>query len=346
MGLYVAHVPVELPGRGTGVLDVTYVPEREELTIDRIRPWMLALAIAATIVAWALMQVSTGWVLGLVDDLREAADSVDEDRLDFRLPDLGHHEIGDLARSLNALIDRLRRRADAQTRFVADASHELATPVAGIRGYINILRDWGAEDPALRHEAIAAIDRESSRMARLCSDLLSLIRRERFTEMRVRRTDVNQLAREVLAGAATRNIDRGVDFVGPEEGPLTLYTDPDRLTQLLGVLVDNAAKYTSPGGSVTVRTWRRLERIVLEVADTGIGIPAEDLPHIFERFYRSDVSRSPDTGGFGIGLSIAARVTELMGGKIRVESTEGVGTTFSIDLPRRPEPVGPEPSSL
>ena len=335
MGEYVAHIPIELPGRGVGVLDVTYLPVREEATVDRIRPWMLLLSVTAVIIAVVLMQASTGWVLALIGDLRSAADSVDANELDVHLPDLGRHEIGDLARALNSLMDRLRQRADAQTRFVADASHELATPVAGIRGYVSILRAWGGEDPELRSEAIEAIDRESSRMARLCSDLLSLIRRERFTEMQVQRVDVNAAAREALAAAATRYLAKGIEFVGPEEGHLVIYTDPDRLAQLLSILVDNAAKYTPEEGRVSVRTWRRLETVTVEVSDTGIGIPAQDLPHVFERFYRSDESRSSETGGFGIGLSIAKTLSELMGGSIKVDSEEDIGTTFTVRIPRR-----------
>jgi signal transduction histidine kinase len=336
MGEYVAHVPVELPGARLGVLDVVYVPTREEATIDRIRPWMMLLAFAATLIAIVLMQTSTGWVLGLIGDLRRAADLVDADELDVHLPELGHHEIGDLARSLNGLIHRLRRRADAQTRFVADASHELATPVAGIRGYVGILREWGGDDPALREEAIEAIDRESSRMARLCSDLLSLIRRERFVDVRPTRVDVNALARDVLANAATRYFDKGIEFVGPSsEGQLIVFADQDRLAQVINILVDNAAKYTPEGGSIDVKTWRRHETIGIEISDTGVGISEDDLPHVFERFYRSDESRSSDTGGFGIGLSIAKRVVDLLGGKVDVESTEGVGTTFTVRIPRR-----------
>ncbi len=136
----------------------------------------------ALLIAILMMQIILGWVLSLVENVRTAAESIDAGQLDVHLPEEGEHEIADLAHSLNGLIDRLRRRAEAQTRFVADASHELATPVAGIRGYVNILRDWGAEDPAMREEAVAAIDRESRRMARLCSDLLSMIRSEEILD--------------------------------------------------------------------------------------------------------------------------------------------------------------------
>jgi signal transduction histidine kinase len=228
LGVFIVHVPIELPNNKSGVLDITYFPEQEEAVIDAIRLPMATLALSAMFIMVVMMQTSMGWVLKLVDDLREAADAIDAGQLDVELPVQGEHEIGALARSINDLIGRLRRRSEAQTRFIADASHELATPVAGIRGYANILRAWGKEDPEVRDEAINAIDRESHRMARL----------------------------------------------------------------------------------------------------------ARDLPHIFERFYRSDKSRSKETGGFGLGLSIAKSIIDAAGGEVEVQSIEGSGTTFTLRLPR------------
>ena len=175
LSVAVVHEPVILPGGELGVLDVTYLPATEEQAIDSVRLPMTALAISAMVIMVTLMQTSMVWVLRLVDNLRKAADDIDAGRLDQRLPDAGDNEIGALARSVNRLIERLQRRSEAQSHFVADASHELATPVAGIRGYTSILREWGAEDPTVREEAIAAIDRESERMSRLTADLLNLL---------------------------------------------------------------------------------------------------------------------------------------------------------------------------
>ncbi|PKQ20253.1 MAG: hypothetical protein CVT66_06125 [Actinobacteria bacterium HGW-Actinobacteria-6] len=334
LGKYIVHVPLDLPDNMAGVIDVVYLPTREEGILDSARSPMFIVGVFAMMIAVLMMQVIMGWVLSLVDNVRTAADSVDAGQLDVRLPEEGEHEIADLAKSLNALIDRLRRRAEAQTRFVADASHELATPVAGIRGYVNILRAWGAEDPAMREEAIAAIDRESRRMARLCSDLLSMIRSEGVLDFRNVRYDINAASREVLAGAATRYIDRNLEFVGPDEGPLWLYGDPDRIEEALAILVDNSCKYTEAGGRVQLATRRHRDRVIVEVSDTGIGIPEKDLSSIFERFYRSDASRSQETGGFGLGLPIAKHIIDASGGMIWVRSKVGSGTTFTISLSR------------
>jgi signal transduction histidine kinase len=334
LGTFVAHTPITAPDGTTWVLDAVYIPTRETASIEEIRPPMTALSIVAVLVVVFVMQAMMGWVLKLVDDLRKAADSVDAGELGVRLPEEGGHEIGELARSLNNLIDRLRRRADAQTRFVADASHELATPVAGIRGYINILQGWGADDPAVRDEAIEAIDRESRRMARLTSQLLSMIRSEGNVEFHPVRHDLNATARQVLVEAATRYASKRIVFEGPPEGPLMITNDPDRIEEFLSILIDNAGKYTPEGGTVSVRTRRSRESMVVDVSDTGPGIPPVDLPNIFNRFYRSDQSRSKDTGGFGLGLAIAKSIVETCGGEISVASEWGRGTTFTVTLPR------------
>lgn len=335
LGEYVSHLPLTIPGVPGAVLTVVYTPSREEAVIDSMRLPMLVVTVVALIVAGSLTTLMTGWILELIDDVRKAADSIDTGQLDVHLPEEGDNEIAELARSLNRLIDNLKQRNEAQARFVADASHELATPVAGIRGYVNILRAWGAEDPGLREEAIGAIDRESRRMARLCSDLLSVIRSERMVEYRSLRYDINSVCREVLANAATRYLGKHLEFSGPDEGPLWLYGDPDRVEEALGILVDNACKYTPDGGSVDVSTRRHRDRVIVRVADTGIGIPPEDLPSVFERFYRSDMSRSKETGGFGLGLAIAKHIIDQSGGLVTVESVLGRGTAFEVSLPRR-----------
>jgi len=334
LGLTVVHVPIPLPGDEIGVLDVTYVPRNEELVIDAIRVPMTILALSAMLIMVVLMQTSMVWVLNLVDDLRKAADSIDAGRLEDRLPEGGENEIGELARSINNLIERLQRRADAQARFIADASHELATPVAGIRGYTNILRGWGAEDPVVRGEAVDAIDRESKRMARLTSDLLSLLQADQGIRLKTERFDVNTLARERLAATASRYLDKNIEFEGPEDESLPMVGDPERLEDVVSILLDNAGKYTPEAGTVALRTHRQRDEITIQVSDTGKGIPAEDLPRLFDRFFRSESARAEGEGGFGLGLSIAKNIVDSMGGSISVDSVPGEGTVFTVVIPR------------
>lgn len=328
------HIPAPLPGGELGVLDIVYDPTAEEKVIDAIRTPMAVLALSAMLVMVALMQSSMVWVLGLVRELRRATDSIDAGRLDERLPMEGDNEIGELARSLNRLIERLQRRSVAQTRFVADASHELATPVAGIRGYTSILRAWGGEDPTVREEAIDAIDRESKRMARLTSDLLSQLHADEGLRLKSERFDLNALARERLATVATKYIEKDIDFEGPEEESLMITGDPDRVEDIMSILLDNAAKYTPANGRVSLRTSGKRDEVTIEIADTGRGIPATELPHVFDRFFRSEQARAGGEAGFGLGLSIADSIVRSMNGTITAQSSEGVGTTFTITLPR------------
>ncbi|MCL4555129.1 MAG: HAMP domain-containing histidine kinase [Actinobacteria bacterium] len=331
--VYVAHVPIEMPDGSRGVLDIVSYSTREEQIIDAIRPPMSVLALVSIITMILIMQYSMAWVLRLVKNLRIAADAIDTGKLDVRLPEEGDHEITALARSLNSLLDRLQRKSEAQSRFIADASHELATPVAGIRGYTSILREWGHSDPDVQAEAIAAIDRESGRMARLSKDLLALVRDERTLRISNVRFDLNARCREILAAAATRYMSKGLEFVGPDEGRLMMVGDPDRIEDAISILLDNAAKYTQKG-TVSLQTRCKRGAIVIEVSDTGIGISEEDIPSIFERFYRTDISRSQGSGGFGLGLPIAKTIIDGLGGTIEVKSTLGVGSVFILRLPR------------
>ncbi len=334
LGTTVIHTPVRMPGNVSGVLDVAYHPVAEERVIDAIRLPMTALAAVSLMLMIALMQMAMSWVLGLVADLRTAADSIDAGRLDKRLPEAGSHEIGQLAAAVNRLIDRLQKRADAQGRFVADASHELATPVAGIRGYTNILRAWGAEDEAVRTEAIDAIDRESRRMARLTSDLLRLLHADQPLRLKSEKFDLNVAARERLAAIASAHIERDIEFVGPEGDSMVMVGDKDRVEDVMAILLDNAAKYTPPGGSVTLETGCRRGVVTFTVSDTGQGIAPEDVPRLFDRFFRSEKARSEGASGFGLGLPIAKSIVETMGGRIEVTSELGIGTTFTVTLNR------------
>ena len=331
----VYHVPVRLPDDSSGILDVTYIPANEERVIDAVRAPMAALAVSAMLIMVLLMQTSMAWVLNLVGNLRKAADSIEAGQLDARLPEHGSDEISSLAHSINRLIERLQRRSDAQSRFVADASHELATPVAGIRGYTSILRAWGAEDTKVRDEAVDAIDRESRRMARLTGDLLNLLHADQGLVLKTEPLDVNALVRDRLAATASRWIEKDIDFVGPEEEePLVMSGDADRLEDVVSILLDNAAKYTPAKGRIVVSTRRRRDMIEIEVVDTGQGIPPDDLPRIFDRFYRSEASRAAGEGGFGLGLAIFKTIVDNMGGTIDVRSEVGQGTTFTVRVPK------------
>ncbi|MCA9977391.1 MAG: hypothetical protein KC413_16645, partial [Anaerolineales bacterium] len=208
--------------------------------------------------------------------------------------------------------------------------HELRTPLTTIRGNLDLMRHMGVADP----ESMDVIQDELERMTRLIGDLLLLARADSGGLPLDRRpvaldNTLFEVYRQVsrLQGAVTVTVT--------EIDQVSVLGDADRLKQLLLILVDNAIKYTPAGGAVSLSLSRTDGWAKLQVSDTGVGIPAQDIPHIFERFYRVDKARSRAQGGSGLGLAIAKWIATAHGGWIKVESTVGEGTTFTVSLPAR-----------
>jgi len=234
----------------------------------------------------------------------------------------------------------MTRLADMRRDFVANVSHELKTPLAAIRGYAETLRDGALDEPATAVRFTERILQHCRRLQALLDDLLTLSRLEsvavaedvgnRAAREPVDLNAVVQRAVDLLAKAAR---ERQVRIEVEEEKVPTLSGDADGIERLVLNLLDNALKYNQPGGQVTLRLSQQDQQAVLEVSDTGIGIPPESVPRIFERFYRVDKGRSRDEGGTGLGLAIVKHVVQTHGGQVDVESRMGKGTTFRVKLP-------------
>ncbi len=251
------------------------------------------------------------------------------DDLSRRVPHANRpDEIGELARAFNQTLERLERLFRTQQRLLADVSHELRTPLTAVRGNIDLMRRMGEGDPM----SLDIIEDEVNRMTRLVGDLLLLARADSGGLP----LDRKPLALDDLLVDVYRHAlvtDPPVDVELVEVDQVLVMGDSDRLKQLFLNLVDNAIKYTPPGGKVSLSLAKKSGWAHFQVSDTGVGIPAENLPHVFERFYRVDKSRTRAQGGSGLGLSIAKWITQAHGGAIRVESEMGVGTTFTVTLP-------------
>jgi signal transduction histidine kinase len=227
-------------------------------------------------------------------------------------------------------LDRLR------TSFVSDVSHELRTPLTAIKGFVETLQDGAADDPQVRDRFLGTVATETERLIRLTNDLLLLTRADAGRlDMQFESTDVVASARR--AAAQLRNHARqkrvALNVVSPAE-PLLARADPDRIHQVLVNLLDNAIKFTPAEGRVSVSFAAADEQVSCTIADTGLGIPAEEVPHLFERFYRGDRSRArDDESGAGLGLAIARAIVEAHGGRIWVESQVGQGTATTFTLP-------------
>ena len=247
-------------------------------------------------------------------------------------------EVYDLALTLNEMIGRLDQAFTQQRRFVADASHELRTPVTVIRS----ITDVALEEPLSLDEyseVLREINAESERLGVLINDLLVLARADE-EQMPLDREPVrlDLLAFDVAATMEPLAIERGIELQVCTLQSATVSGDTARLIQVLMGLVDNALTYTNAGGIVTLGVEVRDTVACLTVEDTGIGIAEEDVPYIFERFYRADPARSRAAGGSGLGLSIAHWVIQAHGGSITVESQAGQGSTFTVTLPLIPSP--------
>ncbi len=228
------------------------------------------------------------------------------------------------------------KRLEAVRRdFVANASHELKTPVSSIRAAAETIRTAAAEDPTVAVRFAEQLEREALRLSRIVADLLDLSRLEAGSELG-ESVALDSLLREEGERLGSAAAGAGVALeIDAEAAPLVHGSARD-LSLLVRNLVDNAIRYTKPGGRVNVGLEAGDGVVVLTVADTGIGIPTRDLPRVFERFYRVDRARSRETGGTGLGLSIVKHVAENHGGTVSVESELGRGSTFTVRLPASP----------
>jgi len=269
-----------------------------------------------------------------LENLAVELDKIDAAHLDSRI-DLPttQKELRSLAQAINEMIDRVNQAYSAQMRFVSDASHELRTPIAVIQGYAALLDRWGKSDPEALQESIDAIRGEAASMERLVEQLLFLARGDNDSQpVKKERLDLTELAGEVL---------REEEMIHPErtflprwgEDPVSIDADPGLMKQLLRILMDNSLKYSPEEGRIYLRVLQRKGYIRLTVQDEGMGIPPEGIPHIFERFYRTDQSRDRKTGGTGLGLSIAKWIVEHHGGWFEVVSRPDVGTRITAVLP-------------
>ena len=273
-----------------------------------------------------------------IESLAGELDKIDAAHLDSRI-DLPptQKELRALAQAINEMMDRVNQAYSAQMRFVSDASHELRTPIAVIQGYAALLDRWGKSDPEALQESIDAIRGEAASMERLVEQLLFLARGDNDSQpVKMQRLDLTELAGEVL---------REEEMIHPErtflprwgEDPVSVYADPGLTKQLLRILMDNSLKYSPEEGRIYLRVTGNGSWVRLTVQDEGMGIPSQDIPHVFERFYRTDQSRDRKTGGTGLGLSIARWIVERHGGWFEVVSRPDVGTRITAVLPAAKE---------
>ena len=277
--------------------------------------------------------------------IRAGAEAMSAGQLDTRVEESGDDEIHAVGQALNRLAETLQREEELRKESVADLAHELRTPVNGLLGRIEAAQDGMLGDEAAN---LAAMHEEAMRLTRLLDDLSSLAEAERPSLLlTVEPVDLATLVRGQLETTSEAFREKGVAVSGDLHVTL-VNGDPKRLEQIIVNLLANALRYTDADGRVTVMVRRQGDDALLEVADTGIGIPADDLPHVFTRYWRGEKSRSRATGGAGIGLAIVHELVRAHGGQVTVESEVGAGSVFRVIIPTgapRPLSVSP-PRSL
>jgi two-component system OmpR family sensor kinase len=265
--------------------------------------------------------------------LAERAEHIGTSKLGERLPVLAtHDEMERLSLSLNRMIERLEDALSHNRRFSADVSHELRTPLTIMRGELEQILFEPELTPSVR-DSVGSTLEEIGRMAKIVENLLTIARLDSGADaIDPKLADVSALCHWVVEQmhllAEEKHIVMRVDTT-----PITTLIDTARMKQVLVNLIDNAIKYTPPGGTVEVTSFVSERMAIIEVTDTGIGIQPAELPHVFDRFFRADKVRSRVSGGAGLGLSIVKAICNAHGGAITLQSTEGIGTVVRIELP-------------
>ncbi|OBR91617.1 signal transduction histidine-protein kinase ArlS [Clostridium ragsdalei P11] len=253
--------------------------------------------------------------------------------LDKRLDIKGSkNELKDLAKTFNDMMDRIQSSIEKQNQFVSDASHELRTPISVIQGYANMLDRWGKDDKDVLEESIDAIKSESKSMKDLIEKLLFLARGDKNTQkVEEENFMMNELIDEIVK--ETKLIDDVHKIENEHNDEFSINADKKLIKEAIRIFIDNSIKYTEEGESIKIDSYKRENEAIITIADNGTGISKEDLPHIFDRFYRADKSRTKSSGGTGLGLSISKWIIDKHNGKIHVWSEINIGTVVKITLP-------------
>lgn len=314
------------------------VPLREvDAAVAGFGRLMLYMAFSGAVGAFLAGWLLAGRALRPVAALTGAAAGIARSRAFSRRVTVGSHgdELTRLAATFNEMLASLEDAYTAQQRFVAAASHELRAPLTAIQANLELLSRTGRPLPeSERATALREAYAEAQRLSRLAGDLLVLARADAGLPLRPGKVELDRLLLDVLG--EVRHLAAGQRFEVTALEPVIVPGDPDRLKQLLLILLDNAVKYTPPSGQVTVGLRRRDREIELTIRDTGIGIEPADLPRVFDRFYRADHARRRNPGGAGLGLSIAHWIVREHGGAIVLVSAPAQGTIATVRLPLAP----------
>ena len=338
------YFPFAAPGDTTLVAMVALPKQPTTAALHAVLVHLaLSLLVAAVAAGWGAARIARRLTAPL-ERIAETARAIRGGRIGARIPEVSTDAelraltdiLNEMLGSLEAALETERQTATAQRRFVADASHELRSPLANLRGTIEVALRRPRSN-AEYEETLGAAVREIERLSRLANDLLTLSRIDAGNlDARPAPCDPVPIARDALAAFAARAAEKELRLRLEAPPSLAAVADADRLRQVLDNLLDNALRHAPPGSSVTVTAAARDDAVLVAVRDEGPGLTAEEQAHVFDRFYRTDLSRARTSGGLGLGLAIAKAIVEAHGGTLTVESEPGAGATFLARFPSGP----------
>ncbi len=305
-----------------------------EQMLNEVKTRMGTYSITVAVLIILTSYLASGFITQPIKQLTDVIRKMSQGHLDQRVKISGSRELRQLGEAFNIMSEKLENLDRARNEFVSNASHELKTPLSAIKVLTESLIHMEADDPSVYNEFLNDINSEIDRLNTIISDLLTLVKIDtEEVQLDQEPVDLVKLVNNTLRRLQLLAQQKHITLESYYDDHLTVSGDSVKLQQVVNNIVDNAIKYTPEGGRVTVEVYENSGNAVVKVSDTGIGIPAKDLPHIFDRFFRVDKARSRATGGTGLGLSIAHKIILLHGGNIRVVSEEGKGSIFYIELP-------------
>lgn len=337
--LMYSFAPIVHPVGGTiGMVMISTSLEGIRGLLNEVRWRMNLSSVVISVSVITISFVFAGYITRPIKELTKVIEKMSQGHLEQRVQFKTSGEIKQLAEAFNTMAEKLENLDRARNEFVSNASHELKTPLSAIKVLTESLLHMGLEVPDIYTEFLTDINNEIDRLNAIITDLLTLVHIDQAnTQLKREKIDLNELVKKSIKGlqllAEKKNINMETTY---EDKELTIYGDSSKLQQVITNIVDNAIKYTPEGGRVSIEVYEGHNKAMIKVSDTGVGIPQEDIPHIFDRFFRVDKARSRATGGTGLGLAIAHRIVLLHDGNIHVTSREGKGTSFYIELPFEP----------
>ena len=330
----VGAMPIVYRGMIIGCIYIGDVDEGQGVLLDNLQKNLRNISIVISVAALLISSLFSQVLTARIGALLGAIQIVGEGEYGHRLQDDGRDEMALLAREFNNLTDRLQTTEEVRRRFVADASHELKTPLASIRLLSDSILESDQMPEELVREFVGDIGNQAQRLTNITEHLLTLSRLDSLPAARVEPVDVSAVLEQVVASLRPLAEEAGVKLNGVGEEECIIPCTPEELYQVVYNLVENAIKYNVTGGSVRARVMAEDDQILLEVRDTGIGIPQEDIPKVFNRFYRVDKARSRAKGGTGLGLAIVRDCVRRYGGWVTASANSPQGSVFTVGFPR------------